>query len=95
MAAERKERRKAKSTTNTISADDSARQRRSVSCVRTASLSSSSRISRVPGRSRPRVSRSRAFTRSATCTTLVPASLYAWKETAGSPSMRYRLVGRS
>ena len=48
MAAQRNERRKRKRTTKTISADDSARPRRSVSWVRTASLSSSSRISRAP-----------------------------------------------
>ena len=57
MAAERKERRKKKRTTKTMTADDSARPRRSVSWARTASLSSSSRSTVAPPGSRASTSR--------------------------------------
>jgi hypothetical protein len=88
IAAERKERRNKKRTMKTITADDSARPRRSVSWARTASLSSSSRITFAPPGSRASTCAIRALASSATWTTLVPISLTTWKLTAGCPSMR-------
>ena len=88
MAAERKERRKKSRTTNTMIPPERARPRRSVSCARMASLSSSSRIRRTPpGWSGASASR-RSLTRSATATALVPISFCTVNATAGKPSMR-------
>jgi hypothetical protein len=88
MAAARSDWRKRSRTRKMTTAATSARFRRSESWVRTASLSSWSRIRRTPGGGADSRPSTLAFTASATRTTLVPISLWTVKLTAGKPSIR-------